>query len=58
MTRAILCKTIIGMGSIGALYLNVVVGWATPSGQPALVYDQAASRLAPAGFDQAHGVGR
>jgi hypothetical protein len=54
----ILCKTIIGMGSIGALYLNVVVGWATASPQPALVSDQAATRLAPTGFDQAQGRGR
>ncbi len=28
---------------------------ATASRQPALVYDQAASRLAPTGFDQAQG---
>lgn len=32
---------------------------ATPSGQPALVAsDQAASRLAPTGFDQAQGLGQ
>jgi len=32
--------------------------WATASRQPALVSDQAASRLAPTGFDQAQGRGQ
>jgi hypothetical protein len=45
---------------VGAAWVNASepMIWATPSGQPALVSDQAASRLAPTGFDQAQGRGR
>jgi hypothetical protein len=53
-----IAKMVIGMGLVGAVYLNVIVGWATASPQPALVSDQAATRLAPTGFDQAQGRGR
>lgn len=52
----LLSKVVIALGVVNAAYLNAAspMIWATPSGQPALVAsDQAATRLAPTGFDQA-----
>jgi hypothetical protein len=59
MTQLI-CRVVIGVGGCWAAYLNASepLIWATASPQPALVSDQAASRLAPTGFDQALGRGR
>jgi hypothetical protein len=57
MTQLI-CRVVIGVGGCWAAYLNASepLIWATPqAGQPALVSDQAAPRLAPTGFDQAQG---
>ena len=58
--RALVWAVGLGCG-MWAVFLTVTlpaVGWATASPQPALVAsDQAASRLAPTGFDQAQGGG-
>lgn len=44
-----LANVIIGVGVVGAAYVAVTepMVWATPSGQPALVSDQAAAQVRP-----------